>query len=264
MNQDEQDAQPGPSDAPLPAEPLPVLPVTAPESADSSPVLSYAVPGSNREVTIARVAGGAEAEMISGQLAAAGIPSQVINRNVEVLGPYAPGSSVKVIVMADDAERAREVLRDEVEPGEPPEAPLDEDGQPVELAVVGSFDEPRLLRQAAATLAAARVKPFLPMLVPRSQSTADTPARANRFVLRVRAEDLDHAQALLVERDEDDDGDPEPRCPKCHAWRVHKNTSMMEELARFFGFGKARPAEYECLKCRYRGPEPEFLARRRS
>ncbi len=90
---------------------------------EQSPVLSYASPGSTRDVTIANAAGGAEAEMISGQLAAAGIRSQIINRNVEVLGPYAPGSSVKVIVMADDAGRAREVLRDEVEPGEEPRRP---------------------------------------------------------------------------------------------------------------------------------------------
>jgi len=260
----EQDPQPNPPTPPQPVEPVPVLPYAEPASDESSQVLSYAVPGSNREVTIARVAGGAEAEMISGQLAAAGIPSQVINRNVEALGPYAAGSSVKVIVMADDAERAKEVLRDEVEPGEGPEAPLDDAGQPVELAVVASFDEPRLLRQASATLAAARVKPFLPTLVPRSQAAPGSPCDGKRFVLRVRAEDLDRAQALLDEPDQDDDGEPEPRCPKCHAWRVHKNTSVMEEIGRFFGFGKDRPSEYECLKCRYRGPESEFLAGRRS
>jgi hypothetical protein len=264
MNDQEQEPQPGPPDAAQPAEPVPVLPVTAPAPGDSSQVLSYAVPGSNREVTIARVAGGAEAEMISGQLAAAGIPSQVINRNVEVLGPYAPGSSVKVIVMADDVERAKEVLRDEVEPGEDPEAPLDDDGQPVELAVLASFDQPRLLRQAAATLASARVKPFLPTLVPRSQCAPGPACQGKRFVLRVRADDLDRARALLDEPDEDDDGEPEPRCPKCDAWRVHRNTTVMEEIGRFFGFGRGRQVEYECLKCRHRGPEADFLAARGS
>jgi hypothetical protein len=230
----------------LPVEPVPVLPFAA--SVEASPVLSYAVPGSTREVTVARAAGGAEAEMMSGQLALAGIRSQVINRNVEVLGPYAPGGSVQVIVMADDAERAREVLRDEVEPGE-------------ELAVAAAFDNPRLLRQASATLAAARVRPFLPTLVPRSEAT---PGEGKRFVLRVRADELERARALLDEPDEDVDGEPEPRCPKCHAWRVHKDTTIMEEIGRFFGFGRGRQPEYECLKCRHRGPEAEFVARRGS
>jgi hypothetical protein len=230
-----------------------------PRPAEPVPVLSYAPPGSNREVTIARVAGSAEAEMIAGQLAAAGIPSQITDRNVEVLGPYAAGASVKVIVMADDAERAREVLRDEVEPAGEPDAPLDSSGRPVELAVAASFDDPRLLRQAAATLAAARVTPFLPPLVPRSGGTAGD---GNRFVLRVRADELARALALIEDQDEDADGEAEPRCPRCHAWRVHKNTSIMEELGRFFGFGRGRQSEYECLKCRYRGPEAEFLAGR--
>lgn len=258
MNEPDQTNQPTPLNAPLHVEPVPVLSVTSPMPNDSSPVLSYAAAASTREVTIARVAGGAEAEMIAGQLAAAGIPSQVADRNVEVLGPYAPGGSVKVIVMADDADRAREVLRDEVEPGGDPEPLLDDAGQPVELAEVAAFDEPRLLRQAAATLAAARVKPYLPTLVPRSESA---PGEGKRFLLRVRIDELERARNLLEEPDEDDDGEPEPRCPKCHAWRVHKNTSVMEEIGRFFGFGRGRKSEYECLKCRYRGLEAEFVGR---
>jgi len=262
MIEKEQEPQiPRPPDAPLPVEPVPVLPYVSPTTDDSSAVLAYAVPGSSRDVTIARVAGSAEAEMIAAQLAAAGILSQITDRNVEVLGPYAAGASVKVIVLADDEDRAKEVLRDEVEPAGEPEAPLDDDGQPVDLAVAASFDDPRLLRQAAATLAAARVKPYLPTLVPRSQST---PGEGKRFVLKVLADELDRAQALLNEPDEDTDGEPEPCCPKCHAWRVHRNTSVMEEIGRFFGFGKARPPEYECLKCRYRGPEAQFLAARKA
>ena len=230
---------------------------------ESAPVLQYARPMDpepTREVTIARVATGAEAEMISGQLGAAGIPSHIQDRNVEVLGPYAAGSSVKVVVMAGDFDWATEVLRDEVEPAGESNRPLDDAGQPVVLAEVASFDQPRLLRQAAATLAAAHISTYLPTLIPRSQST---PGEGKRFVLRVEADELERAHSLLEERDEDGDDGPEPHCPKCHAWRVHKNTSMLEEIIRFFGLGRGRPYEYECLNCRHHGPEAEFLPARK-
>jgi hypothetical protein len=242
---------------PIDPDPAAVVPFARPLDGKSPPVLSYAVVAPVEQVTVARVASGAEAEMISDQLAAAGIPSQIIDRNVEVLGPYAPGSSVKVIALARDAERATEVMRDEVEPDGQPDVPLDEEGRPIGLAVAAAFDQPRLLRHAAATLGAGRITPYVPTLIPRSQSR---PGEGKRFVLRVQVDDLQRAQSLLEEPDEQAEyEEPNLHCPKCHAWRVYKNTSIVQEVSRFFGFGREQPAEYECLSCHHRGPQAEFI-----
>src|SRR5688572_9612155 len=107
------DQKPSPED-----EPRRALPASA-----AAPVLGYAAPpGPARSVTAAFCANPAEAELVAGDLAAEGIPSQVLNAHTAVLGPYGGGSRIEVQVLEADAARAAEVMArraadpDELEP----------------------------------------------------------------------------------------------------------------------------------------------------
>jgi hypothetical protein len=236
-------------------------------SSNAVPVLSYATPQAapGRTVTAATCANAAEAELVANELAAAGIPAQVIDQHTEMLGPYVGGASVKVVVLEADAARAAEVLRhstsDELEPAEEPaDAPplLDEDGGPLRPEEAARFDSPRLLRDAATTLAAARIRAFLPTLVPRGDRP---PGVGKRFILRVREEDLDRARKVLAEAEEEAADEGEPRCPKCRSWRVYKiGAGFWKGLRAVFGLGckQDRVEGFECLACGHRGPSAEF------
>ena len=212
---------------------------------------------------VAQCANLAHAGMVAGELSGAGIIAQVIDQNTEALGPYAPGSDVKVVVLMEDAGRAKEVLElidsDEVEPAEEPAnapPPADEMGLPVRLAVAAAFDNPPAARRRHAPCRVA-LRPFLPALVARGERPA---GEGRRFLLRVREEDLERAEAVLEEAEAGDED--EPRCPRCRSWRVFRQTSLLGEVGRFFGFGRSTPPRYECLACRHLGGEAEFRGRR--
>ena len=229
------------------------------------PVLGYATPGfgvEGKTVVVARCGNSGEAEILANELDAAGIPAQVIDHNTEVLGPYAGGADVKVVVMEADAARAAEVLRHgtsvELEPADdsidaPP--PLDEHGQPLRLEVAARFESPRLLREAATVLASARVQAFLPTLVPRGDRS---PGAGKRFLLRVREDEVERARRVLREAEEEAGDEEEARCPACRSWRVHKTGGgMLSGLARLLG-GRGVEAGFECLACGHRGTVEEF------
>jgi hypothetical protein len=234
-------------------------------------VLSYAQPVPGRTVAVCFCANEAEAELRSGELDAAGIPSQVVNTNVTAtFGPYIGGSRIEVHVMQGDVERAAEVLKkraagadDELEPEQGPdgsdvlEAPpptVDDEGEPVNLAEAAVYDNPRLMREAAVLLESARVSCWLPRLVPRGDKPA---GRGRRFVVRVRDEDVGRARAVLAEAEEEARDSEEPRCPKCASWQVAPVGQFWQSVWRKFlggrGTGAAGP-QMECLQCRHRWP----------
>ena len=116
----------------------------------SPPVLSYSsvLPGAT--VTIGRYASTMEAALPAAELAAEGIEHRVLNGNVNSLGiPYRGFSDVEIQVHEKDAERATEVLArinaDDLEPADDPAdaLPLDEEGQPLQLASAGAFETAR-------------------------------------------------------------------------------------------------------------------------
>ena len=272
---------PNQPDAAPPPGPRPVesLPAAAPGPSDpGAPILSYARPGAGlagRTVSVASCANAAEAGMIASELTGTGIPAQVVDHNTEVLGPYVGGAAVKVLVMAEDAGRARELLRlnasDEVEPLEEPAGsagspagapPVDEEGLPLRLAVAAAFDHPRRCARpprCSPRRACSRSSP------PSSPAAGGLRATASDFLLRVRHEDLERAEAVLEEAEAESGDEDEPRCPRCKSWRVFKQTSLLREIAGFFGFfgfGRSGGTGYECLACRHQGREAEFLVRR--
>jgi hypothetical protein len=238
---------------------------------DPPPVLNYASPTPGGTTIVARCANIAEAEMRGGVLEGEGIPYQVHNAAImSNLGTYAGGwTSVELHVRKEDAARAAEVLAryaddSDLEPAgdwqdAPP--PLDEEGRPIPLAVAAAYDRARRMRDAATVLAAARVPFYLPMLAPRG----DRPkGEGKRFVLRVAEEDLERAQSVLGEAEEEAGDEGDPRCPRCSAWRVHpiRSGGILRGIGQALGLSKPLPFEgegFECLACRYQGPRLEFV-----
>ena len=239
--------------------------------ATRAPMLDYATSRDSGPVTVARCSELAEAEMIAADLEAEGVRCIVTNRSAAALGAYAGGARVYVEVPADEADRAAQVLRvrslgDDVEPAdEDPaagaadpdgDAPVDEQGRPVPLVVVAAYDRASRMRDAVTTLGAARIRCVVPRLVPRG----DRPSgEGDRFVVRVRADDLPRARAILYEPDDAtgaEDEDDEPRCPECASWRVHRLGSMWLNIGRFFGLagGSEKDDPFQCLACGHTWP----------
>lgn len=228
-------------------------------SSDSNP-LEYAAPRSGKTVTVAFCADSAEAELLCAELHAAGVPAAAVNHHaVAVLGPYSGQGSVEVQVPVEERGRAAEVIarlpdRNDVVPEPEPsdgsaDFATDEQGGRVELAVAAEFATAEAMQDAAAALGSARVRTYLPNLVPKPPDAPDRPAPVYR--VRVAADDLAKARSVLGE-----EGDPdEPRCPQCASWRVHRQGGSFFSWLReiFVGGEKADGVQYfECLRCRHR------------
>lgn len=255
------------------------IPAEGPDTPQPPAVLHYAVPGQDggigHGVTVAECANEAEAELVAGELAAEGIPSEVVNQIVTAtIGLYLGGSQIRVRVAAGDVERAAQVLRrraaedEELEPvddlaapdGVAPPAALDEQGRPIRLAAAGAFETLRLMNEAGTVLAASRIRIFPPTLVPRGNRPK---GQGPRFVLRVPEEDADRARSILEDAAAEAGEDDDPRCPECNSWRVFKAGGLLADLGRLFGIGtgrpRPRPGDLECLACRHVGPKEQFM-----
>ena len=251
-----------------------------PPQPEAAGVLHYASAVDHGMVTIARCAELAEAEMIAGELGAEGIRCTVTNTNAAAMGPWGGGARIYVEVPKLAAERAVEVLRvrtlgDDVEPADEDDAaggdatrdfsetdpPLDEEGKPAQLVVVAAYDTASRMRDAVTTLGSAHIGCVVPRLVPRG----DRPkGQGNRFIVRVGADDLDRARAVLHEpqeteaadRDVNRDAvdDEEVRCPACSSWRVHRLGSLWVNVGRFFGLvgGSEKSDPFLCLACKHK------------
>jgi hypothetical protein len=198
-----------------------------------------------------------EAQILANQLAFQGIDYYLMNQNVSVLGPYAGASQVELQVRKEDVAAARSALGQiqanplEVEPAEQadPDEPMPDPAGEGLLVAAGTFDNPRSLFDAAATLGAAHVEGFLPLLVPRSNRATGA---AVRFVLRVRETDLAAAREILANAAAEEADEEEPRCPECGSYRVAPLSSFWADLMQFIR-GKPKPPKViECLRCRQR------------
>ena len=230
-----------------------------PDSTPSeTPVLAYQAPRSGRTVTVAWCADLGEAELVCGELRRANVPAAVVNQYTAALGPYSGGSQVQVRIPVEDRGAAAEVLArlpwlHDVEPEpEPPDGSsdfaVDEQGGRIALAVLGEFASAEDMLGASAALGSARITTYLPNLIPRAVDAKGPP---QPFRVRVAAEDLSRARAVLEEAAEPD----EPRCPKCGAWRVHRHgRGLLAWLASFFGPNESADGvqALECLRCGHR------------
>jgi hypothetical protein len=229
-------------------------PLGADREPATPPILGYHAPRSGRTVSLVRCANAAEAELICGELGAAGVPAVTVNQYTANLGPYAGGSQVEVHVAVEDADHAAEVLArlpgpKDLEPApEPPDGSADfatdDQGGTVPLAVVAEFGTVQEMMDASAALGSAKVRTYLPALVPRRKDTEGPPPV---FRVRVAEEDLTRARAVLAE---DEDAD-EPRCPRCAAWRVHRKSNLLSWFLDFFRpEGSADGVQtFVCLRC---------------
>src|SRR5205823_14031131 len=91
------------------------------ESNSPAPVLGYQGPRSRKAVTVAWCADAGEAELLCGELHAAGVPASAVNQHTVALGPYAGATQIEVQVPVEDREQAAGVLarlpdRNDVEP----------------------------------------------------------------------------------------------------------------------------------------------------
>jgi hypothetical protein len=241
-----------------------------PEPRPAVPVLSYQTPGAiGAMVRVGRYANSEEAELRASALAAEGIPSQVLNANVNSLGiPYAGFADVELHVRQEDARRAAEVLacdaaEDDLEPQEPsPTDPTltDDDGNELHLIPLVAFDSVRLMRDAQTVLSSARIRTYPPALAPRG---ARPPGQGARFILRVAEDDLERARRVLTEADADaaSEDENEGRCPRCRSWRIFPVSQFWKAVAAMVGMGPKPQPLMECLACKYVGPKEEFAAR---
>jgi hypothetical protein len=206
-------------------------------------------------LTVASCADAGEAELICGEMRSAGVPAVALNGHTAALGPYSGGSLIEVRVPVEDKERAAEVMarlpdRGDVEPEPEPadgsaDFATDGSGASVALAVVATYPTSREMLEAAAALGSARVKSYLPNLIPRD-GTRDGPPPA--FPVRVARDDLRRAEEVLGELDDPD----EPRCPRCASWRVHpQGGGLLAMLRGIFGGGGQRDGvqRMQCLRC---------------
>jgi hypothetical protein len=218
------------------------------------PILGYQAPRSGKTVSVASCANSGEAELVCGELSAAGVPAVTVNHYTANLGPYSGGSQVEVQVALEDLGRAREVLArlpgpNDLEPAPEPadgsaDFAADDTGATVPLAVVAELPTAQEMMDASAALGSAKVRTYLPDLVPRRRDAGAPPPV---FRVRVAADDLARARAVLSEAEDAD----EPRCPRCAAWRVHRKSNLLSWFLDFFRpEGSADGVQtFVCLRC---------------
>jgi hypothetical protein len=198
-----------------------------------------------------------EAQLFANQLAAHGIDYYLMNRNTNILGAYSGFSLVELQVREQDAIQAEAVLSQfqinplEIEPAEETDAtqPISDPAGEGMLVAAAAFDNPRSLYDAAATLGAAHIESFLPMLVARGDRPAGT---GNRFVLRVREGDGERATELLARAAEEEAEDGEPRCPRCGSYRIVAVPQFWRDVMRFIRGDGDRSSQMQCLRCQNR------------
>ena len=223
------------------------------------PILSYQRHASSPLVTVRTFYNAMDAQLCANELDAAGIRCALTNQNTNTLGPYSAFSQVELQVRQEDVEDAQQMLSHldvkstDVEPEQDvdPSAPLpDPSGEGV-LVAAGAFDTPGAMYDAAATLGAARVECFLPVLVPRGDRPAGS---GKRFVIRVREDELERARDVLAEGDEKSgDDEVEPRCPECGSWRTYRIPGEGAGLLGFLLGREPKPSgQVECLRCHHR------------
>lgn len=198
-----------------------------------------------------------EAQILANELAAHDIDYYVMNQNTnDIMGTYVGFTYVELQVRKEDAERASAILSKlevnplEIEPAEiidPAQAIADPAGDGM-LVSAAAFDNPRSLFDAAATLGAARIESFLPMLVSRGDRPAGV---GDRFILRVREADSERARETLSKvAAEEADGD-EPRCPTCGSYRIVQVPQFWKDVGRFLRGDTDRSCQMQCLRCRH-------------
>ena len=209
-------------------------------------------------VTVRRFYDPFEAQLYANELAAHGIDYYLMNQNANVLGPYAGASPLELQVREQDVPETQAVLSRfhvnlaEVEPAgdsDPFKSISDPTGDGL-LVSAAAYENPRQLFDAAATLGAARVECFLPLLVPRGDRP---PGEGKRFVLWVRESDVVRARETLAQADAERAAEDEPRCPKCGSYRVDLAPAPWPGLVKFlFGKRSDQPREMQCFRCRER------------
>jgi len=214
-------------------------------------MLNYAAGTVSEPVVVARCRTTMEASMLAQMLSDAGITAQLTDQNTEVLGPYAAGASVRVIVPSQDAALAQEALKAARETQGADVEPVDVYACDQGMTTVAAFEQAWQMKEAAVTLVSARIETFVPQLVARGESAAGA---GRRFILRVSKSDADEARNLLRESDFDAD---DRRCSHCGCQRIVEEMGLWQFfLDLIFIVGKRR--EYTCVGCRHRGGEAEF------
>jgi hypothetical protein len=223
-------------------------------------ILPYGTHSDQKLVKLRSFGSAEQAELVASVLSAEGIRTQILGEHANSLGFIYQGfAGVDLMVQADDASRAAEILArttEDLEPVDeaPSSAPTPESDQKPAWVVAGAFASVRAMLDAQVVLASANIPSVVPALAPRGDRP---PGTGKRFKLRVAFEDLERAQSLLGEQDDSD----EPRCPKCGSWRVYPDATWIETLADIAGLGRKPAEKYQCLACKYRGGEAEFFGR---
>jgi hypothetical protein len=233
------------------------------------PVLDYR--GSNlpvKWVTVRTYLNEFEANLAGNELEANGVRWQLLNEESKsMLGWYGAYISVRLQVHSDEVEKARAVLANhaaaeagDLEPveAEDPATPLqvnDEQGVPATWNTVAVFETARAMHEAAMVLESSHVAVLMPRLAPRGDRP---PGEGPRFVLRVQADDVERAQAMLGRASEERE-EGELQCPKCGSYSIHESKHEFTNLLLAF-VGKEKPIECECMKCHYKGEAAEFGA----
>ena len=231
-----------------------------------APVLSYQAPRTGKTMTVAWCADLTEAEQVCDELRRAGVPAALVNQHTAALGPYAGGSRIEIQVMADDRRLAAEVLArltwlHELEPESEPrdgsaDFTTDGNGNRSPLAVAAAYGTVQEMLDAAAALAAVKLRTFLPDLVPHRDADTDAPPPV--FKVRVRAEELGRAKAVLDELGAEGD-ESDLRCPKCASWRVHRHApGLLAWLKSWLGAKDDRGGgeRFACIRCHYQWENP--------
>jgi hypothetical protein len=199
------------------------------------------------------------ARIVASALEAEGIECHVFNENTQSLGYFSNFTEAQIHVPAGEAQRASEIVRqlvedpDAVEPAEESEGTVSMRGDDAEeLVVVGAFDHPRSLQEAAAVLGAARITPYLPRLVARGKKP---PGAGNRFLLRALVEDAERAKSILEDAREEVEEDARERgllrCPKCNRLTGERISRAADLFTALITFRPLPSPRAHCAPCKF-------------
>lgn len=198
-----------------------------------------------------------EAQLYANELAAHDIDYSLLNQNSQnMLGWYSGFGQIELQVREEDAAESEQLLSrlnvkpDEVEPADDsdPRAPIADSTSNEVLVTAAAYDQPRKLYDAAATLGAANIECFVPVLVPRGTRL---PGLGDRFVIRVHEADLAEAREVLERQSREHED--EPRCPRCGSWQTYPLPRPWPGLWNFlFSRTSGASGELECLRCHHR------------